>query len=203
MSGTAGGFLCETSSYAATERGRNEISFEISNVLRLFRCIDKTKEASPQQLVLFYDPGVGTLAQPDPWRKWLQNALAVFGLATGYGLDDNVLGAYEFLMENYEEGDEIFMFGFSRGAYTVRMLAGLIHKVGLPRPQQKNSIGPALTAYKRFSEGIGGGGGFELIGPDLLRLPGYPGGESSLAKKRTPRRSSLVSFPRGFQPFAS
>jgi uncharacterized protein (DUF2235 family) len=66
----------------------------------------------------------------------LQDALAVFGLATGYGLDDNVLSAYEFLIENYEEGDELFMFGFSRGAYTVRVLAGLIHKVGLPRPQR-------------------------------------------------------------------
>jgi uncharacterized protein (DUF2235 family) len=152
----------------------NEISNDMSNVLKLFRCLRKSERTSPQQLV-FYDPGVGTLAQPDPWRKLLQDALAVFGLATGYGLDDNVLSAYEFLIENYEEGDELFMFGFSRGAYTVRVLAGLIHKVGLPRPQQRNLLGPALTAYKRYSESDG----TERIGPDLRLLPGYEDGELS------------------------
>ena len=101
--------------------------------------------------MVFYDPGVGTLARPDPWRKAWQDTIAVLGLATGYGLDDNVLAAYEFLVRNYEDGDDIFLFGFSRGAYTVRALAGLIHKVGLVSPQQSNLAGFGLTAYKQFS----------------------------------------------------
>ena len=128
----------------------NEISENISNVLKLYRCLRKTGKTEPLQVV-FYDPGVGTLARPDPWRKLLQDFVTILGLATGYGLDDNVLAAYEFLVSNYEDGDEIYLFGFSRGAYTVRVLAGLIHKVGLVSPQQVNLAGSGLTAYKQFS----------------------------------------------------
>ena len=129
----------------------NEIGENISNVLKLYRCLRKTPKTAPRQLVL-YDPGVGTLARPDPWRKLRQNFVMVLGLVTGYGLDDNVLSAYEFLIENYEDGDQIYLFGFSRGAYTVRVLAGLIHKVGLLSPQQIKLAGSGLTSYKQFSD---------------------------------------------------
>jgi uncharacterized protein (DUF2235 family) len=129
----------------------NEISENISNVLKLYRVLRKTGKTTPRQLV-FYDPGVGTLARPDPWTKFRQDAVTVLGLMTGYGLDDNVIAAYRFLINNYEEGDEIYLFGFSRGAYSVRMLAGLIHKVGLLAPSQQNLAGAALTAYKQSSE---------------------------------------------------
>jgi uncharacterized protein (DUF2235 family) len=130
----------------------NEISENISNVLKLYRCLRKTGKTEPQQVV-FYDPGVGTLARPDPWQKLRQDAFAIFGLATGYGLDDNVLHAYGFLVDNYEEGDDIYLFGFSRGAHTVRVLAGLIHKVGLVSKPQSNLAGSGLTAYKQISTG--------------------------------------------------
>jgi uncharacterized protein (DUF2235 family) len=128
----------------------NEISENISNVLKLYRCLRKTEKTSPRQLV-FYDPGVGTLERPDPWHKLKQDFNAILGLATGYGLDDNVLAAYSFLVHNYQAGDQIYLFGFSRGAYTVRVLAGLIHKVGLITPEQVNLAGSGLTAYKQFS----------------------------------------------------
>src|SRR3546814_20514152 len=87
----------------------------------------------------------------------------------GYGLDDNVLGAYRFLVENWEEGDRIYLFGFSRGAWTARVLAGLIHLIGLVRPSQLNMCDQALATYKpaasenkktnarQLSRGIGGG----------------------------------------------
>ena len=107
----------------------NEISENISNVLKLYRCLRKTEKTQPRQLV-FYDPGVGTLERPDPWHKLKQDFNAILGLATGYGLDDNVLAAYAFLVHTYQAGDQIYLFGFSRGAYTVRVLAGLIHKIG-------------------------------------------------------------------------
>jgi uncharacterized protein (DUF2235 family) len=126
----------------------NEISENISNVLKLYRVLRKTGKTQPHQVV-FYDPGVGTLARPDPWTKLKQDAVAVLGLATGYGLDDNVLAAYEFLINQYEDGDEIYLFGFSRGAYTVRVLAGLVHRIGLLSPNQRNLAGAALTAYKQ------------------------------------------------------
>jgi uncharacterized protein (DUF2235 family) len=131
----------------------NEISENISNVLKLYRCLRKTEKTQPRQLV-FYDPGVGTLERPDVWHKLKQDFNAILGLATGYGLDDNVLAAYAFLVANYQDGDQIYLFGFSRGAYTVRVLAGLIHKVGLISPQQVNLAGSGLIAYKQFSSDV-------------------------------------------------
>ena len=74
----------------------NEISENISNVLKLYRCLRKTEKTQPRQLV-FYDPGVGTLARPNPFLKFKQDFSAVLGLALGYGLDDKVLAAYAFL----------------------------------------------------------------------------------------------------------
>jgi uncharacterized protein (DUF2235 family) len=128
----------------------NEISENISNVLKLYRCLRKTEKTHPRQLV-FYDPGVGTLERPNPWKKLRQDFVAILGLATGYGLDDKVLASYQFLVQHYQEGDQIYLFGFSRGAYTVRVLAGLIHKVGLVSPEQGNLAGSGLTSYKQFS----------------------------------------------------
>ena len=139
----------------------NEISENISNVLKLYRCLRKTEKTEPRQLV-FYDPGVGTLARPNPWRKLQQDFSAIFGLATGYGLDDKVLASYSFLVHNYREGDQIYLFGFSRGAYTVRVLAGLIHKVGLVAPEQANLAGSGLTSYKQFSSDNQPGAGLDL-----------------------------------------
>jgi uncharacterized protein (DUF2235 family) len=128
----------------------NEISENISNVLKLYRCLRKTDKTRPRQLV-FYDPGVGTVTEPTTWHRWKANINSVLGLATGYGLDDNVLASYKFLIDNYRPGDQIYLFGFSRGAYTVRVLAGLIHKVGLISPEQANLAGSGLIAYKQYS----------------------------------------------------
>ncbi|MGX1318675.1 uncharacterized protein (DUF2235 family) [Bradyrhizobium sp. USDA 377] len=137
----------------------NEISENISNVLKLYRCLRKTDKTQPRQLV-FYDPGVGTVTEPTTWHRWKANINLVLGLATGYGLDDNVLSAYCFLIEHYAPGDKIYLFGFSRGAYTVRVLAGLIHKIGLISPEQANLAGSGLVAYKQYS-GTGRGNDVE------------------------------------------
>ena len=127
----------------------NEIGENISNVLKFYRVLRKTDKTTPHQVV-FYDQGVGTLARPDPWRKFWQDALTILGLVTGFGLDNNILRAYEFLIDHYEDGDDIYLLGFSRGAYTVRVLAALIHKVGLISPQQRNLAGAGLAAYKQL-----------------------------------------------------
>lgn len=129
----------------------NEVGPNISNVLKLYRVLRKTHKLLPDQTV-YYDAGVGTLAKPDPWKKLQQDANAIFGLATGYGLDDHVLAAYRFIVEQYQEDDELFLFGFSRGAHTVRVLAGLIHKVGLLRPEQINLAEAAFAAYMQSPE---------------------------------------------------
>ncbi|ESX08530.1 MULTISPECIES: DUF2235 domain-containing protein [unclassified Mesorhizobium] len=125
----------------------NEVAGYLSNVLKLFRIAKKNDEQ-----IVYYNPGVGTIGLSSEWNNVLQNAKGVFGLATGYGLDDNIMDAYRFVCQRYEDGDSLFLFGFSRGSYTVRALAGLIHMAGLLRPEQLNVATYALTAYKRASE---------------------------------------------------
>lgn len=125
----------------------NEIGRTISNVLKLYRVLDR----GPDQIV-YYDPGVGTIDRPSTWNRIKQNSYAVAGLALGVGLDQNVLDAYSFLCRTYMPGDELYLFGFSRGAYTARVLAGFIHMIGLLEPEQLNLCGYALTSYKRANE---------------------------------------------------
>ncbi len=89
-----------------------------TNVYRLTRHIHDYDGAKRQRF--FYDPGVGT-------AKWERLGGGMFG----YGLSRNLLEGYEWLARRYSEGDEIWIFGFSRGAYTARSLVGLIRKCGL------------------------------------------------------------------------
>ena len=124
----------------------NEIKENQSNVLKFFRILEKDESQ-----VVFYDPGVGTISNSGAWAVLKNKAKGVFGLITGYGLDDNVLEAYRFIVSQYQEGDNIYLIGFSRGAYTVRVLAGFMNLIGLLAPEQDNLCGYALTAYKQAS----------------------------------------------------
>jgi uncharacterized protein (DUF2235 family) len=89
-----------------------------TNVWRLFKALDLS---GPDQIA-FYDDGVGTSAF---------KPLALLGGAFGFGLKRNVLHLYEFLCRNYEDGDRIFCFGFSRGAFTIRVVTALVTTQGL------------------------------------------------------------------------
>lgn len=122
----------------------NEIKENQSNVLKFFRTLEKDADQ-----VVYYDPGVGTISDSGAWSMFKTKAKGVFGLLTGYGLDANVLEGYRFLVNNYKDGDKIYLFGFSRGAYTVRVLAGLTALIGILSKEQDNLCGYALTAYKR------------------------------------------------------
>jgi uncharacterized protein (DUF2235 family) len=108
----------------------NQISTDPTNVMRLWSAIDHD---STDQLA-FYDPGVGTLGDPrilTPLRKSLRKKLDG---AIGLSIRDNFIDAYSFIARNYADGDRIFLFGFSRGAYTARAVAGAISLFGLVRP---------------------------------------------------------------------
>jgi uncharacterized protein (DUF2235 family) len=88
--------------------------------------------------ILFYDQGVGTGNVVDRY----------LGGALGRGLSDNIFDAYRFLLANYEPGDEIYLFGFSRGAFTARSVAGMIRKVGIIRREYIEQYLQALTLYR-------------------------------------------------------
>lgn len=124
----------------------NEIGTTISNVLKLFRVLEK----SEQQRV-YYHPGVGTIGLQNAWGRFKQEARGVLGLATGAGLDEDVLRGYRFLCENHQAGDRVFLFGFSRGAYTVRVLAAFIYVMGLLPRDQLDLADYAFSAYKKAS----------------------------------------------------
>ena len=89
-----------------------------TNVWRLYKALDLTEPAQ----VAFYDDGVGTSAF---------KPLKMLGGAFGLGLSLNVCNLYEFLCQNYEPGARIYLFGFSRGAFTVRLLTDFIIKCGI------------------------------------------------------------------------
>lgn len=97
-----------------------------SNVVKLYT----TLMVAGNQ-VAYYHPGVGTMGDPNiRWRiprYWSM----IKGLAFGAGFKANVLDAYRYLMEVYNDGDQIYIFGFSRGSYTARALASLLHGYGL------------------------------------------------------------------------
>jgi uncharacterized protein (DUF2235 family) len=80
----------------------NQIEGNLSNVLKLYRIVRRD-----EQQRIYYDPGIGTLGQSDEWSRFKQDSKQVFGLATGYGLDANVLDAYRFLAQTFEEEDQI------------------------------------------------------------------------------------------------
>ena len=125
----------------------NQIERNLSNVLKLFRIINKNDEQR-----VYYNAGIGTIGSSDAWSRWRQDFKSVFELAAGYGLDADILGAYNFICHQHENGDAIFLFGFSRGAYTVRAVAGMIHMIGLLPPDQLNIADYALRSYKQASD---------------------------------------------------
>jgi uncharacterized protein (DUF2235 family) len=89
---------------------------------------DAEAKSVGRKLIVCCD-SIGTLPEPDALTKWLTKVYDVLGLAFGLGVLKNIRDAYRFLMEVWELGDRIFLFGFSRGAYTVRVLAGMLHAV--------------------------------------------------------------------------
>lgn len=114
-----------------------------TNVIRTYRVCPQSSEQ-----VTYYDPGVGTM--PEPWSrtKIAKRIDMVRGLAYGDGFFDNISDAYRFLMSVYEEGDAVYLFGFSRGAYTARAVAAVLHSLGLLRPGTENLLPYALTYWQ-------------------------------------------------------
>ncbi|HNG40000.1 MAG TPA: DUF2235 domain-containing protein [Accumulibacter sp.] len=118
-----------------------------TNVAKLFAVLEKNS----RQLA-YYDPGVGTpdgtvsdsdggIFSLDTWRR-------LGGLAWGHGVWRNVAEGYTFLLRNYRPGDRIFLFGFSRGAFTVRAISGLVHLFGLLRAAHENLLPALLRVYR-------------------------------------------------------
>jgi uncharacterized protein (DUF2235 family) len=122
-----------------------------TNVLKL---MDLLEQDAGQHV--FYDPGVGN-ASALPGATWMDRARRrldrLSGLAFGQGAYENIAEAYIFLMRRYRPGDQIFIFGFSRGAFTARAVAGMVNQFGLLRPELENMVATLVHVYFSDAEG--------------------------------------------------
>ena len=121
-----------------------------TNVLRLF---EQVAAAHDEQQRLHYDPGVGSpdaLPSTDLGESFARKWERISGLAAGRGVFENIGEAYAFVVREYRPGDEIWLFGFSRGAFTARSVSGLIHLFGIVKPEHAGLVDTLLRVY--FSE---------------------------------------------------
>ncbi|MEO7122157.1 MAG: DUF2235 domain-containing protein [Lacisediminihabitans sp.] len=120
-----------------------------SNVIKVFGMLDLT---DPAKQIAYYDPGVGTFSSSASWgplARWLSRT---GGLAFGNGLRQNLGEAYTWLMQEWNPGDRIFAFGFSRGAYTARALSGMLRTIGLLHPGSENLVPYAVSEFTKRSK---------------------------------------------------
>ena len=120
----------------------NQFAQNNTNVIRLYSALVD----DPARQLIFYHPGVGTMEAPGALTSWGQKATILAGMAVGYGLERDITAAYMFIMNNYKaaEDDRLFLFGFSRGAYTVRAVASLLRSCGILRQGHETSIPYAI-----------------------------------------------------------
>jgi uncharacterized protein (DUF2235 family) len=110
-----------------------------TNVALIARAVHASQQTSGVLQIVLYLRGVGTSGLK--LESWIEGA-------TGVGVDDNIRSAYQFICQNYVPGDEIYLFGFSRGAFTARSLAGFITACGILFRQSLEAL-PAAWAYYR------------------------------------------------------
>lgn len=122
-----------------------------SNVTKLCRLIarvgsDRKNPSKKFHQIVYYDSGIGTgnIGSSEKNRQG----------GTGAGLAENVIEAYNFIVQNYEPGDEIFCFGFSRGAYTARAVAGLVSDLGVIAPVSMQFFPLLYSLYQTNDEGV-------------------------------------------------
>lgn len=124
----------------------------ITNVLKLYQVLDNNDD---QIQMCYYQPGVGTEADFDPVvnvrrRFTLSNFSNITDAMFASSVDHHIVSGYIFLMDNYEAGDQIFMFGFSRGAFIARALAGMLERVGLLNRGLKDMVSMAWRIYESW-----------------------------------------------------
>lgn len=129
----------------------NELGTHNTNVVRLIQSLER----DPERQLIYYDPGVGTLPEPGfasaLGKRWSE----IVGLAFGTGLVRKVGLAYAFLMGQWKPGDQVFLFGFSRGAYSVRALASLLHVYGLLPAGNENLLPYVLRMFAASRRQLG------------------------------------------------
>ncbi|SEP33909.1 Uncharacterized alpha/beta hydrolase domain [Rhodopseudomonas pseudopalustris] len=123
----------------------------ISNIYKMYRVSRNHADTAvdPAKQVVFYDAGLGTDIGATAFIAPLRFVQKMLGSVAGDGIKRNIADCYEFILNHYEEGDRIFLFGFSRGAYTVRSVANLLMLCGIPTT---TPAGPLLRFRKAVKD---------------------------------------------------
>ncbi|RDB19651.1 hypothetical protein Hypma_013275 [Hypsizygus marmoreus] len=127
---------------------------ENSNVVRFFHALVKD---NPERQLVYYQPGIGTYNQ----RQFITQTVSTIASAIDQGvalhINDHVKEGYQYIMRNYRKGDKICLFGFSRGAHTARVVAGMLYKVGILPAHNDQQLDFAFSVYQ-----MTGDEGYEL-----------------------------------------
>ncbi|KKK92187.1 hypothetical protein LCGC14_2705440, partial [marine sediment metagenome] len=112
----------------------------LSNVYKMYRAMRPGPDSpiSPKDQIAFYDPGLGT----GEGGGLLGRIKPILESAVGTGIDHNIIDCYEQIIAHYEPGDRVLLFGFSRGAYTVRALANVMNLCGIPTQMPDGKLIP-------------------------------------------------------------
>ncbi|KAL0961461.1 hypothetical protein HGRIS_006406 [Hohenbuehelia grisea] len=137
----------------------NEYDSDNTNVIKFFSLL---KKDDFNEQLCYYQAGIGTFFNPGVVSPIFEWCAKILDQAIAWYLDHHVMDGYRFLMQNYRVGDKICVFGFSRGAYTARALAGMLYKVGLLPRDNQEQIPFAYKLYKREDkEGVQLSSGFK------------------------------------------
>jgi uncharacterized protein (DUF2235 family) len=144
----------------------NEFAKHHTNVLKLYTMLRRDRATQ----VTYYHPGLGTMEPAGALTTLARKATKLLGMALGYGLSDDVRDAYVFLMQHYEPEDKVFLFGFSRGAYTARAVASLLHMYGLIQPGNDALVPYAIRMMMGIERARGTKAGAREAGDDYFNL---------------------------------
>ena len=131
----------------------NEFAQNNTNVVKLYSIIDH----DPTKQLTYYHPGLGTMEPAGALTNFSRKVTKLLGQAVGYGLANDIRDAYVFLMRDFRADDRLFLFGFSRGAYTVRAVASLLRTYGLIRPENEALVPYAIRLLTGFNRAIESG----------------------------------------------
>jgi uncharacterized protein (DUF2235 family) len=132
----------------------NEFARHNTNVVKLYAMLQR----DPAVQVTYYHPGLGTMEPAGALTTLARRTTKMLGMAFGYGLRDDIRDAYVFLMRNFAPGDEVYLFGFSRGAYTARAVASLLYMYGLIHPDNDALVPYVIRMMMGIERGRAGRG---------------------------------------------
>jgi uncharacterized protein (DUF2235 family) len=167
--------VCCDGTWYSADKGQENIPSNVARISRMMNPSGLTSENLEIEQVVFYQSGVGTGALntidtitqgkksiASPGKPWVARVAIVAVKAdnndnlgaTGQGLEENVVEAYHFVATNYTSGDEICLFGFSRGAYTARALGGVLTKMGILHKQNLDEFRELYRQFKANGDNI-------------------------------------------------